>query len=75
MWFITGASSGLGQQLAEQVLESGDKAVITARRLLALEKTASKFGNRALPIRLDVTDSASRESAVATAHISVILAL
>lgn len=67
VWFITGASSGLGQQLAEQVLESGDKAVITARRLPALEKTASKFGDRALPIRLDVTDAASRESAVATA--------
>lgn len=67
VWFITGASSGFGQKLAEQVLENGDKAVITARRLATLEEIAKRFGDSALPIKLDVTDGASRESAVSSA--------
>ncbi|HEJ7008550.1 TPA: short-chain dehydrogenase/reductase, partial [Serratia marcescens] len=31
-WFITGASSGFGQALAEAVLAKGDNVVLTARR-------------------------------------------
>lgn len=67
IWFITGASSGFGRSLAEHVLETGDKAVIAARRLPALEEIASKFGDNVLPVKLDVTDSSSRQSAVADA--------
>lgn len=63
-WFITGASSGFGRSLAEAVLERGENAVITARRKEALEEIAAPYGERALPLALDVTDSAARSAAL-----------
>ncbi len=32
IWFITGASTGFGRELAEQLLRRGDKVVATARK-------------------------------------------
>lgn len=66
-WFITGASSGFGRALAEVVLERGHRAVVSARRIDALEQLASANPNRAFAIQLDVTDPLQRECAVATA--------
>ncbi len=76
-WFITGASSGFGKVLAEMVLARGDNAVLTARRLESLQETASAHGARALAIKLDVTDAASRAAALKAAtdkfgHIDVL---
>ena len=31
-WLITGCSSGIGKGIAKAVLESGDQAIVTARR-------------------------------------------
>lgn len=66
-WLITGASSGFGRALAEAVLERGDRAIIGARRADALEQLASRYPDRALAVKLDVTDAMQRESAVAAA--------
>lgn len=68
VWFITGASSGLGQALAEAVLERGWRAAITSRNSNALNALASKYGERALALQLDVTDNASIERAVSAAE-------
>lgn len=68
VWFITGASSGLGQALAEVVLERGWRAAITSRNSNALNALASKYGERALALQLDVTDNASIERAVSAAE-------
>jgi len=67
VWFITGASSGFGRALAEAVLRRGDRAVLAARRIAALESAAAHYGQSALPVRLDVTDPEARESAVEAA--------
>jgi NADP-dependent 3-hydroxy acid dehydrogenase YdfG len=67
-WFITGASSGLGRALAEAVLERGWRAAITARNTEALAELASRYGDRAMALRLDVTDKASIDEAVAAAQ-------
>ncbi|PLP60645.1 short-chain dehydrogenase/reductase [Mesorhizobium loti] len=67
-WFITGASSGLGKALAEAVLERGWRAAITARNPDALAALASRHGERALTLQLDVTDKTSIEQAVAAAE-------
>ncbi|CAG2145019.1 oxidoreductase [Cupriavidus numazuensis] len=64
IWFITGASSGFGKALAEAVLAKGDSAVLTARRLESLREIASGHGERALALKLDVTDAASRAAAL-----------
>jgi len=66
-WFITGASSGFGKALAEAVLARGDRAVLAARRLEPLQSIAAAHGERALALRLDVTDAASRAAALETA--------
>jgi NAD(P)-dependent dehydrogenase (short-subunit alcohol dehydrogenase family) len=67
VWFITGASSGFGQALAEAVLAKGERAVLTARRAERLNAIAQKHDGRALAISLDVTDAAAREAAVKSA--------
>ncbi|MGP2702964.1 oxidoreductase [Serratia marcescens] len=63
-WFITGASSGFGQALAEAVLAKGDNVVLTARRLAPLQAIAAGHGERALALQLDVTDPAVRAAAL-----------
>ncbi len=67
IWFITGASSGFGAALAEAVLAKGDSAVLTARRLEPLQAIAAQYGDRALALQLDVTDTAARAAALKAA--------
>ena len=64
IWFITGASSGLGRALAEAVLARGWRAAITARRPETLADLAAQHDNRALALALDVTDRRSVANAV-----------
>jgi NAD(P)-dependent dehydrogenase (short-subunit alcohol dehydrogenase family) len=68
IWFITGASSGLGRALAEAVLERGWRAAITARKPETLESLVSRHGERALALKLDVTSKTSVATAVAAAE-------
>lgn len=55
-WFITGSSKGFGRLWAQAALERGDRVVATARNTADLEHLVEEFGNRVLPLRLDVTD-------------------
>ncbi|MCG6414211.1 SDR family NAD(P)-dependent oxidoreductase, partial [Vibrio fluvialis] len=64
VWFITGASSGFGKELAKLVLAKGDSAVLSARRLESLQEIAAEFGERALAVQLDVTDADNRAQAL-----------
>lgn len=68
VWFITGASSGLGRALAEAVLARGWRAVLAARRPEMLADLAAEHGERALAVQLDVTDAGAIENAVAAAE-------
>ena len=74
IWFITGASSGLGRALAEAVLARGWRAAITARRPETLTDLVAQHGDRALALALDVTDRRSVADAVrdAETHFSAI---
>ncbi len=67
-WLITGASSGLGRVLAENVLRNGDNAVIAARTLDSLKEIAEPYPETALPVRLDVTNAEQRATVVAQAQ-------
>jgi NAD(P)-dependent dehydrogenase (short-subunit alcohol dehydrogenase family) len=57
---ITGASSGLGAQLARAVGEAGGIPVLAARRAERLEALTREIAN-ADPVVCDVTDQADRE--------------
>jgi NAD(P)-dependent dehydrogenase (short-subunit alcohol dehydrogenase family) len=63
-WFITGASTGFGRVLAEQLLESGAKVVATARRPEVLSELAHANADSCLALPLDVTKEGDTSSAV-----------
>lgn len=67
---ITGASSGLGQQMAKGFAGQGADLVIMARRIDRLEKFAEElrgFGVKCLPVQCDVTDTDSVNKAAEAA--------
>jgi NAD(P)-dependent dehydrogenase (short-subunit alcohol dehydrogenase family) len=69
-WFITGSSRGLGRALVQAALDAGDRVVATARRPEQLKDFTDAFGDRVLPLALDVTDKDAVDAAVrdAVAH-------
>jgi NAD(P)-dependent dehydrogenase (short-subunit alcohol dehydrogenase family) len=77
VWFLTGASSGFGRALAQAVLERGQCAVATSRHVKDVQPLVDRFPERALALRLDVTDPAAARNAVQEAvarfgHIDVV---
>lgn len=65
VFFLTGSSRGLGRQIAEAALGAGHRLVATARRPEALAGLVTSYGDRVLPVPLDVADAAAAEAAVA----------
>jgi NAD(P)-dependent dehydrogenase (short-subunit alcohol dehydrogenase family) len=68
VWFITGCSTGFGRELARAVLERGLRCVVTARDPESVRDLADAHGERALAVRLDVTDAAQVSEAVRAAE-------
>jgi NAD(P)-dependent dehydrogenase (short-subunit alcohol dehydrogenase family) len=66
-WFITGASRGFGRVWAQAALERGDRVAATARNVENLKGLTETYGDRMLPIALDVTDRAAVFAAVGRA--------
>lgn len=67
VWFITGCSTGFGRDLARECLSRGWRVAVTARNPDQIADFAREFGERALTLKLDVTDPAQREAAYAAA--------
>lgn len=58
--WITGASSGIGRELALQLARRGDSVAVSARRADELQKLAAEAGpGRVLPYPVDVGDAAA----------------
>ncbi|MFJ2828301.1 SDR family oxidoreductase [Streptomyces sp. NPDC087263] len=68
VWFITGASRGFGREWAIAALERGDSVAATARDLSTLDDLGATYGERLLPLQLDVTDRDAGFAAVRQAH-------
>ncbi|MBQ0854818.1 SDR family oxidoreductase [Streptomyces sp. NPDC057621] len=68
IWFITGASRGFGREWAIAALERGDSVAATARDLSKLDDLVATYGERFLPLQLDVTDREADFAAVRQAH-------
>ncbi|MEO6816573.1 MAG: SDR family NAD(P)-dependent oxidoreductase, partial [Edaphobacter sp.] len=64
-WFITGASTGFGRILAEEVLKAGGKVIATARKLDKIADLEEKYPGNAKVFAMDVTDPAQILSIVA----------
>ncbi|MEV0388150.1 SDR family NAD(P)-dependent oxidoreductase [Nonomuraea sp. NPDC050643] len=59
VWFITGASRGLGRAFAEAALRAGDRVVGAARNVEPLADLAEEHPGRLVRLPLDVTDRAA----------------
>jgi len=68
IWFVTGSSRGLGRALVRAALAGGDSVAATARRPEQLDDLVAEFGERILPIKLDVTDPSAARDALASAR-------
>ena len=67
VWLVTGSASGLGRDIAEAVLASGDRLVATARNPKQLADLVARYGDKVRAAALDVTDAAAAKSAVQVA--------
>ncbi len=68
VWFITGTSKGFGRIWTEAALERGDEVAAAARDPETLGDLGAKYGQRLLPLALDVTDKVAVDAAVKQAH-------
>ncbi len=68
IWFITGASRGLGRIWAEAALKRGDKVAATARNVADLAELKERYDNFILPLTLDVTNADQVHHTVQQAH-------
>ena len=64
VWFITGASSGFGKEIARYGIQQGHKIVVTARRMEILKAIKEEAPEQVLPLQMDVTDGLQVERAV-----------
>lgn len=62
-WFITGCSSGFGRALAELALDRGDRVAVTARDPQSIADIVARAPDRAVGLKLDVTDPAQVRAA------------
>ncbi len=63
-WFITGASSGLGLEMTQQLLAQGDTVIATLRRPGTLTQLEQKYRERLDTVQLDLVEPESIVSAV-----------
>jgi NAD(P)-dependent dehydrogenase (short-subunit alcohol dehydrogenase family) len=68
VWFITGTSKGFGRVWAEAALARGDRVAATARDVRTLTPLVERYGDRVVPIALDVTNKAAADAAIALTH-------
>jgi len=67
VWLVTGSASGLGRNIAEAVLASGDRLVATARDPRRLQDLVEKYGDQVRATPLDVADEGEASAAVQVA--------
>lgn len=55
VWFITGASKGMGLEVAKHVLANGDKVIATSRSLKKQIESIGEASRNLLPLKVDIT--------------------
>jgi len=56
---VTGATRGIGHEVARQLTGRGTIVIVTGRKEAAARSAAARLGERAIPMALDVTDTGS----------------
>jgi NADP-dependent 3-hydroxy acid dehydrogenase YdfG len=65
VWFVTGASKGLGLALVKKLLENNYRVVATSRSSQSLIKEIGEASDSFLPLEVSLTDNENVKSAIA----------
>lgn len=65
VWFVTGASKGLGSTLVKRLLTQGYKVAATSRNVDALREQVGHEGEDFFPLEVNLTDNSSVAMAIA----------
>src|SRR5688500_5832628 len=65
IWFVTGASKGLGLVLVQKLLKEGYQVAATSRKRSDLEKAVGNKSNDFLSLQVDLVNEGSVEKAIA----------
>lgn len=65
VWFITGASKGMGLEITKAILNNGDKVIATSRNTETLLEKVVDHKDNLLPLKLDITDEKDVQKAIA----------
>ena len=66
VWFITGASKGMGLEAAKAVLKNGDKVAATSRNINELINQIGVQNTSFLPLEVDITNDNEVKKAIQT---------
>lgn len=64
VWFITGASKGLGLSLVKKLLARGNKVAATSRFLPALKRAVNNDTDNFLPMEVDLSNESNIKAAI-----------
>ncbi|WP_426329775.1 SDR family NAD(P)-dependent oxidoreductase [Pedobacter sp. R-06] len=64
VWFITGASKGLGLSLVYQLLNAGQYVAATSRNISELKKAVNNDSGKFLPLAVNLADEQSVDDAI-----------
>ncbi|MPS74518.1 MAG: SDR family oxidoreductase [Chryseobacterium sp.] len=64
VWFVTGASKGLGLALVKKLIEKGYKVAATSRKSQSLIDAIGHFDGQFLPLEVDLTSEVSINEAI-----------
>lgn len=64
VWFITGASKGLGLSLVKKLLQDGYQVAATSRDIDALKKAVGSNSKSFLPLAMDITNEEDVEKGI-----------
>lgn len=64
VWFITGASKGLGLSLAKKLLANNYRVAATSRKIRSLKQNIPNFSDSFLPLEMDITNDENVKASI-----------
>ena len=64
VWYITGASKGLGLALVQALLKTGYRVAATSRKRDELVKAVGEASEALLPLQVNIMDEASVKASI-----------
>lgn len=64
VWFITGASKGMGLEVAKLVLANGDQVIATSRNVQEQIENIGEADENFLPLKVDITNEMEVQTAI-----------